>query len=83
MLDRNTWNHLIVYKQMNFGLFKMLPENFYFTNHINLIYKQNLALNNRQTQPTFNWIKTFNIILVWDIFILRPTNGQVRHKAYF
>ena len=37
VLDRNTWHHLTVRKQMSFGLFKMLTVNYLFTDHIYLI----------------------------------------------
>ena len=33
---------------MNSGLFVMLPTNYSFTNHVYLMYKQDLELNNLQ-----------------------------------
>ena len=50
VLLSNTWNNLTVCKQMNSGLFKMLPTIYSFTTHTYLIYKfkPDLALNNLQ-----------------------------------
>ena len=39
MLDRNTWNHLTVCKQMSSGLFRIIPKNYSYTNPIFDIYK--------------------------------------------
>ena len=36
--DRNTWNYLTGWKWMTSGLFKMLPTNNSFTNHISFMY---------------------------------------------
>ena len=49
MLNSNTWNHLIVCKQMSFNSFKKikLPWKYLLTNHIyTYMYKQDLASNN-------------------------------------
>ena len=37
MLNGDTWNHLIVGKQMISGLFKMLATNYFFLNCIYLV----------------------------------------------
>ena len=31
---RKSWNYLTVYKQMSSGLFRIMPTNYLFTNHI-------------------------------------------------
>ena len=71
-LDRHTWNHLTVRKQMNSGGFKLNVTNKRFvfkSNMFNIyIYKQDLALNNqkglisRKTQPTKQTNKHFSFV---------------------